>query len=228
VKRGFFVTGTDTGVGKTYVTAALARCERSLGRTVFAFKPIETGCRWIGTELVGEDQLLLCDAAGDWQRGRLAGAYRFTSPVAPLVAASKARERIDVADVIALVREGSRLADLTLVEGAGGWRVPITEQVRMSELARELGFPIIVVARATLGTLNHTVLTIEAVERDGCELAAIVMSRRPEDDIDLATSNLGQIERLTGCRPIVVSADDPSSQLESFLVDTMRQSADTH
>jgi dethiobiotin synthetase len=217
--RGFFITGTDTGVGKTYVTAALARCGRSFGQTVFAFKPIETGCREIEGKLVGEDQTLLCEAAGGWQTGRLAAAYRFSMPVAPFVAASSIGERIDIADVVSLVREGSSRADLTLVEGAGGWRVPITEHARMSELARDLDLPILVVARATLGTINHTVLTVEAVERDGCRLAAIVMSQRPDDDPDLAASNVEQIEHWTGRRPIVVRGSEPSDQLARLIHD---------
>jgi dethiobiotin synthetase len=217
--RGFFITGTDTGVGKTFVTAALAMCGRSLGQTVFAFKPIETGCREIDGELVGEDQTRLCDAAGGWQTGRLAGAYRFSMAVAPFVAASSVGDRIDIPDIVSLVREGSRRADLTLVEGAGGWRVPITEQARMSELAREVGLPVIVVARATLGTINHTVLTVEAVERDGCRLAAIVMSQRPDDDSALAASNVEQISQCTGRRLIVVRASDPSGELARLLHD---------
>jgi dethiobiotin synthetase len=217
--RGFFITGTDTGVGKTFVTAALARCGRGLGQTVFAFKPIETGCREIDGELVGEDQTILCDAAGGWQTGRLLGLYRFRMPVAPLVAASDIGERIDIADIVSIVREGASRADLTLVEGAGGWRVPITEQTRMSELARDLGLPVIVVARASLGTINHTALTVEAVERDGCRLAAIVMSQRPDDDPELAASNVEQIEQWTGRRPLVVRGSDPSEQLAGLLHD---------
>lgn len=196
--NGFFVTGTDTNVGKTYVTCALARRALAWGDKVFAFKPIETGCmRGADGELVGADQELLADAAGNWQRGPLRGMYRFALPAAPLVAAEAARATIDLARVTETVHSGAQQhrATLTLVEGAGGWRVPITRDADMSLMARALGFPVLIVARAGLGTINHTLLTIEAVQRDGLSLAGVVLSRRAEDDLDVAHSNRTEISR---------------------------------
>lgn len=194
---GYFVTGTDTNVGKTYVTCMLARLAASLGHKVFAFKPIETGCA-LGPDgrYVGADQTLLVEAAGGWQRGWERGLYQLPLPAAPLVAAEDAGTAIDVDLVVAKAQLGPQLeAALTLVEGAGGWRVPITHEVDMAALASRLALPVVVVARATLGTINHTLLTIEAVERDGLRIAAVVLSRRPEDDEIAAASNRSEIAR---------------------------------
>jgi dethiobiotin synthetase len=195
---GYFVTGTDTNVGKTYVTCALARRARALGHKVFAFKPIESGCA-LGPDgqAFGADQELLARAAGDWQQGRLRGVYRFTLPAAPLVAAAAGQTSIDLRLLAEVARAGASHAEvsLTLVEGAGGWRVPITASADMSTLARDLGLPIVIVARAGLGTINHALLTIEAVERDGLPVASVVLSRRPEDDLGFAQSNRLEIVR---------------------------------
>ena len=200
--RRYFVTGTDTGVGKTHVTAALARRARELHpeQRVFAFKPIETGC----VRAYGDDQDTLATAAGDWQQGPLRGRYQFREPVAPLVASELEGRTIDVASIIETFRQGSASASLALVEGAGGWRVPITPTVDMAALALALGLPVIVVARATLGTINHSLLTIEAAERDGCAVAALVLSLRPNEDPAFASSNAAQIARRWPGRIIVL------------------------
>ena len=191
--KGYFVTGTGTGVGKTFVTCQLARAARALGKRVFAFKPVESGCAWVGSQLVGADQELLCEAAGGWQTGALRGVYQLEPPVAPWVAAEQAGIEIDLEAIRSSLREGRRGADLVLVEGAGGWRVPIAEHVDMSHLAADLGYPVIVVGLASLGTINHSLLTVEAIERDGQTVAAVVLSKRPEDDEASTIDNVRRI-----------------------------------
>jgi dethiobiotin synthetase len=193
--KGFFVTGTDTGVGKTFVTCALARHARSTGHQVFAFKPIETGCQDVEGRRVGADQELLAEAAGGWQQGLLRGLYRFSKPAAPLVAAEAEGESVDLDVIARLLREGAQKVDLVLVEGAGGWKVPITQTADMSTLARRTGLPVIVVARAGLGTINHSLLTVEAVERVDVPVHALVLSVLPGDDPDFAASNAEQLSR---------------------------------
>jgi dethiobiotin synthetase len=189
--QGLFVTGTDTGVGKTFVTCALARRARGRGRRVFAFKPIETGCA--GGRL-GEDQEKLIDAGGGWQEAELRGVYQFGLPAAPLVAAEAEGRTIDLGQIDAVLKRGSEGAHLVLVEGAGGWRVPITPEVDMAGLASRIGFPVVVVARAGLGTINHSLLSLEAVEREGLRVQGLVLSRRPTD-VELVESNVEQIGR---------------------------------
>ena len=214
--NGYFITGTDTNVGKTYVSTSLTRRAVILGHKVFAFKPIETGCvRDVHGQYVGADQELLAVAAGNWQQGELRGLYRFQLPAAPLVAASAESAAIDL-DFIARTAKQAALqhaATLTVVEGAGGWRVPITSDGDMSALARLLGLPVILVARAALGTINHTLLSVEAILRDGLSIAAVVLSRRPEDD--LAESNQEQIARRWPGRILMLESDP--SQLDSLL-----------
>jgi dethiobiotin synthetase len=170
VKR--FITGTDTGVGKTAVTVALADIARGKGLSVFAFKPVETG----GVE----DQQRLGN-----------GLYTFKQPRAPWVAAQLDGTEIDLDLIISTVSRET--ATVVLVEGAGGWRVPITASADMAELARRLGYPVVVVARAGLGTINHSLLTLEAVERDGLNVAALILSQLPTDDPAFTRSNREQI-----------------------------------
>jgi dethiobiotin synthetase len=215
---GYFVTGTGTGVGKTFISCALATRARELGvRRVLAFKPIETGCaRSHDTPLIGADQQLLCEAAGNWQSGLLRGVYQFESPVAPLAAAEQAGVEIDVARIVATF--ASATADFAVVEGAGGWRVPITPQVDMGTLARALQLPIIIVAEATLGTINHSLLTIEAVERDGQTIAGLVLSCRPGAPLDHVLDNAKRISSRWLGRVLVVSQP---SELDSLLVDVV-------
>jgi dethiobiotin synthetase len=207
--NGVFVTGTDTNVGKTYVGCALARRARARGRKVFAFKPIETGCTATARGYLGADQELLAAAAGDWQTGVLRGLYRFPLPAAPLVAAQQAGSAIDLELVERTVHDGAAQngASWTLVEGAGGWRVPITLDADMAALARRLQLPVLVVARAGLGTINHSLLTLEAIERDGLPVAALVLSRQETDDPAAAESNLAEIQRRWAGTILILSTD---------------------
>lgn len=199
MRRGVFVTGTGTGVGKTHVTALLASKAVAAGTRVFAFKPIETGCSRMNGERVGEDQEQLARAAGNWQQGELRNLYCFERPLAPLAAARAEGRTIDLFHVERAFVRGADKADLCLVEGAGGWRVPITELEDMSSLARRLDLPVLIVGLATLGTINHCLLTIEAVRGDGCEVEEVILSRRSEDDLDLARENALEVQRISGC-----------------------------
>lgn len=215
------MTGTGTGVGKTFVTTALARRARALGQRVFAFKPIETGCQRSGGLWIGADQQELVKAAGGWQTGPLIGAYQFEPPVAPSVAAARAGSEISIEEALSLPRAAMRgdrpfeQIDLVLVEGAGGWRVPVTPTEDMSALAMASELPVVVAALATLGTLNHTLLTVEAIERDGQRCAGVVLSQRPEDEVELVESNLEEL-RARWKGPIVALSMD-TSVLDIFL-----------
>ncbi|HWO18385.1 MAG TPA: dethiobiotin synthase [Kofleriaceae bacterium] len=208
---GYFVTGTDTGVGKTHVTAALAERGRRAGKRVFAWKPIETGCESVNGTLVGADQEAI---SSDWQQGELRGRYRFRRPVAPWVAA-RGEGPIEPARIMETFQRGAGNADLVLVEGAGGWRVPITEDLDMGGLAKMIGLPVIVVARGGLGTINHSLLTVEAVERDRQEVAAVVLSCRPGEDPDFVEENAAEIRRRFRGRVLSVWSDP--SVLDSML-----------
>jgi dethiobiotin synthetase len=206
--NGLFVTGTDTGVGKTFVTVGIARRARELGKRVFAFKPVETGCTLVEGRLVGDDQEALCKAAGNWQRDALRGVYQFARPVAPLIAAQEQGASIDVDSIVRVFKLGSQDVGLSLVEGAGGWRVPVTLGLDMGGLAKRIGLPVVLVGRAGLGTINHCLLSIEAILRDGCSLRAVVLSRKPQDEIALVEGNAKEIGRRWGGEVIVTTGKD--------------------
>jgi len=171
VKR-LFVTGTDTGVGKTTVACALAAAFARRGRRVAVMKPCETGG--------GDDALRLAAATGRALDPALVCPYRFPLPASPEVAAAAAGGAIDFAPILMAAAALSADADLVLVEGAGGLLVPISAELDMADLARALELPLLIVARASLGTVNHTRLTIEAARARKLDVAGVILSRASE------------------------------------------------
>jgi dethiobiotin synthetase len=181
-----FVTGTDTGVGKTVVTAALAAALAEAGVRVRALKPVASG---VAPGEVGEDAALLALADGHPP----ASAYTFALPVSPHLAAEAEGVRIEEARVAAWI-EANR-GDVTLVEGVGGWEVPLRRDWRVSAWAAALGAPVLVVARNRLGMLNHTLLTVEAVRARGLVVAGVVVT--PPAEADASTGgNAAELARL--------------------------------
>lgn len=167
-----FVTGTDTGCGKTAVACALARTVRATGRRVRVLKPIETGCE----HGVPADARALAEAAGDDAPLERLCPYRLALPAAPEVAARAEGMSIDVARIEAALARARNDADLVIVEGAGGLLVPVTADLDMAGLARRLGLPLLVAARAALGTINHTLLTLEAAGARELRILGVVVS----------------------------------------------------
>lgn len=170
--NGVFVTATDTGVGKTWVATALARAAARRGLRVAAMKPCETG--------EGDDGERLIAATGRALDPALARPYRFAIPASPDVAARAAGAVVDVEHIAGCFARLTRDADFTIVEGAGGLLVPVARGVLMADLATRLGLPLLVVARASLGTVNHTLLTLEAARARNLALAGVVLSRAVE------------------------------------------------
>ena len=155
---------------------------------------------------MGPDQEIISVAAGNWQTGEQRGVYRMTNAVAPWVASLREKISIDL-DLITKVANSGSWIDLLVVEGAGGWRVPITANADMATLAKRLEAQVVVVARAGLGTINHSLLTVEAIERDGCKIAGVVISRRPDEDPQFAQSNREQILHRWSGKVIVLDTD---------------------
>lgn len=175
---GLFITGTDTGVGKTLVTAALARYCLTRGMRVGVMKPCETGV----TEPAGpgDDARLLQWASGSQDDPGLIAPYRFREPLSPAQAAEREGCHIDPARLISACQDIARGKDIVLVEGAGGIMVPLRGGYLMADLARELGLPLLVVARPGLGTINHTLLTIFAARMMELPLAGFFINRMPQ------------------------------------------------
>jgi dethiobiotin synthetase len=171
-RRGIFVTGTDTGVGKTVIACGLARGLRQRGIDVGVMKPCETGIGPAGPL----DALALRSAAGANDPIEVVCPQSFALPAAPSVAAQVEGRVVDLERIRVASKTLATRHEFLLVEGAGGWLVPITAEFAMADLAAELGLPVLVVARASLGTINHTLLTVEAIERRGIPLAGVVVN----------------------------------------------------
>lgn len=174
---GLFITGTDTGVGKTMVTAALACYFRQRGLKVGVMKPCETGVN--DPQQPGDDARLLRWAAGSADADELVAPYRFREPLAPALAAERAGTLIDPTRMVAACAELSQGKDLMLVEGAGGLMVPLRGGFLVADLASQLALPLLVVARPGLGTLNHTLLTVFAARAMELPLAGFMVNRMP-------------------------------------------------
>lgn len=218
--RGLFVTGTDTGVGKTAVSCALAAHARANGVKLAVMKPAETGC----TPDNPEDALALRAAAGSDDPLDLVCPYRLPEPLAPAVAARRAGRTLSLSHVVDCARKLAANRPL-LAEGAGGLLVPFTESETTAELIAALGLPVLVVARAGLGTINHTALTVEALRARGLTLAAVVLNASaPALDLS-AEDNAAEIARLTGAQvfgPAPYLAD-PNARRDQLLSRIVRK-----
>jgi dethiobiotin synthetase len=169
--RGLFVTATDTDAGKTFVTAGIARIWRREQRPFRVCKPVATGAerKW------SEDTRLLAAAAGDADLQAVT-PFTFAAAAAPPVAARLADTSLTLAELTTAVRVRATDGRTVLVEGVGGLLCPLTERETVADLAVELALPLIVVARRSLGTLNHTLLTVEAAQRRGLRVAGVVVT----------------------------------------------------
>lgn len=179
MRRGVFITGTDTAVGKTLVTAGLARALVARGVNVGVMKPVETGCR-SGRDSHDDggasDAVRLRRAAGSRDALGLIAPYRLRLPLAPMVAAARERRRISPGRLIAAYRTLAGRHDVMLVEGIGGLLVPLTAQDSVADLICRLGLPVLIVARAGLGTVNHTLLTLEAARARKITVLGVVLN----------------------------------------------------
>jgi dethiobiotin synthetase len=172
--EGLFVTGTDTGVGKTLFSAALLLRLGEANVRAAACKPVSAGCRRESGRLVNADAELLNWAAPLGQPLEVVNPVSLEPAVAPHIAARDAGMRLDAAGLAAACRRAGSVAEFLVVEGAGGWRVPLHAPATMADLARELGLPVVLVVGMKLGCLNHALLSAEAIERDGLPLAGWV------------------------------------------------------
>ena len=172
-----FITGTDTGVGKTHFTCWLARAWQRAGHNAAALKPIASGDR--------EDALAIERAIGSRLTLDKINPLHFREPAAPLVAALAENRTIDFAKLNGGILEICTRFSHVAVEGVGGWRVPLAPNYEVREWARDLALPVIIVARGSLGTLNHTLLTVESIRAAGLTCAGIVVNPGAETSPDL-------------------------------------------
>ncbi len=174
MKQTFFITGTDTGVGKTYIACKLIQQYVAQGYKVVGMKPVAAGCELVDGEWVNDDVLKL-EAAGNVKAPReLTNPYSFKQPIAPHIAAELAGKTIEIAVIKQAFNALSELADIVILEGAGGFLVPLNDTDSMADLAAQLNIPIILVVGMKLGCINHVFLTAEAIKARNVNLAGWV------------------------------------------------------
>lgn len=220
LKQRYFIAGTDTDVGKTMVACALLAQARSRGLTTAAVKPVAAGCIDTKEGLRNDDaeQLLAqCTLPLYYEQ---VNPIAFMAPIAPHIAAQQLGQRMQV-DRLAGFTSGVLMqgANLTLVEGAGGWRVPVNERETLADLAISLSIPVILVVGMRLGCINHALLTVEAITRDGLELAGWVANcvdaEMTELDANVATLQ-GRIQApMLGLVPNLASMGAPLARVEA-------------
>jgi dethiobiotin synthetase len=194
--RGVFVTGTGTEVGKTVVAAVLARAFAADGERVAVFKPAVTGLDEPGEP----DPALLRRAAESEQSDEQIAPYLYAPPASPHLAAAQAGEEIDPERLLAAARSAAAEADVLVCEGVGGLLVPLSRDYLLRDFAADLGLPLAIAAPPGLGTINHTLLTIEAARSAGLTVAAVVLTPWPERPSSIEESNRETIESLGGIK----------------------------
>lgn len=196
--RGVLITGTDTGVGKTFVACGLAAALAQRGTRVGVMKPVETGCKERDGALVPEDATRLKFFSGCEASIETICPCRFHAPRAPWVAALEEGREVDTSLLEKSYQSILAGHDLTLVEGAGGVMVPIRENFNFADLAREWGLSVLLVTTAKLGTLNHTLLSLEYLRNQEIRVLGYVMNIHEPTPPELVSSNLNALERLAG------------------------------
>jgi dethiobiotin synthetase len=194
--RGVFVTGTDTGVGKTVVAAALCAALRASGERVAAYKPVLTGLDEAPDPVWPPDHALLAAVTG--QAPEDVAPLRFGPPVSPHLAAASAGRTLGLPALAGGARDRAPADGALVVEGVGGLLVPFSAGATVRDLAVALALPIVVVARPGLGTINHTLLTLEAARAGGLRVPAVVITPWPEAPDAMVASNRETIAALGG------------------------------
>lgn len=229
--RGFFVTGTDTEVGKTLVSSALTTALAARGEAVAGFKPVASGSERTPSGLRNTDALQLLRASSTAPDYEDVNPLTYEPAIAPHFAAAELGCPIDVARLRAAHARLRARADWVVAEGAGGWRLPLGEGRLMSAFSRELGYPVVLVVGLRLGCINHALLTAEAIEADGLPLAGLVLNsidpayHRVEPTAETLRAHLGpkpmvHLPRLQAPEPA-----DVADRLSGFLQSLMEAAA---
>lgn len=209
---GVFVTGTDTGCGKTLVAAGMLHRLRSRGVRAVGMKPVASGCEDTKEGLRNEDALLLQSESSFQPAYEDVNPYAFAPPIAPHVAAAEAGVGIDIERICECQRRLAAQADYLVMEGVGGWAVPLGPKLMLADLARAAGLPVVLVVGLRLGCLNHAQLAARAISDDGCKLAGWI-ANAVDPDFERVGANLQTLrERLAPapCLGVVDFHDNPT------------------
>jgi dethiobiotin synthetase len=205
--KGLFITGTDTGVGKTHVGSALVRALSTRGHRLRVRKPVESGCAPAAGGLEPADAIALHEAAGRIEPLDRVCPIRLQAALSPPRAARLEGRALSLSELAASCRRDLEQQDLLVVEGAGGFYSPIAEDGLNADLAQRLGLPLVVVVADRLGCINHTLLTVEAARRRGLSIAALALSR-PESPTEASMDNFEDLAELLS-DPIIAFPHDP-------------------
>lgn len=186
--RGWFVTGTDTHVGKTFVSVGLVRWLNQQGIPTGAYKPVASGCTvdTSGFKTWEDVEQLFSATGGKWTRHRIC-PQQFELPLAPPIAARRERKYVDENLLLQGAEWWMNEVSHLIVEGAGGWKSPMSESWSNADVAKQLGFPVLLVARLGLGTINHALLTLEAIERESLPVLGIILTENRKLAEDIST-----------------------------------------
>jgi len=206
--RGIFIAGTDTGVGKTLVATAVVRALVQQGLRVAAMKPVAAGAVSTAHGLRNTDALSLAAAANIKAPYEVINPYCFPQPVSPHIAACEAGMAIEIQLIKARFDELARDADAVVVEGAGGWLVPIGAKQTMADVAMALGLPVLLVVGLRLGCLNHSLLTARAIEASGARLTEWV-GNHIEFHFERGAENIATLEAQLGRAPLDILRFEP-------------------
>ena len=209
MKKGYFITGTDTDVGKTWATVALMRFFKNHGSSVVGMKPVAAGCEWVEGTLKNEDALLLQENASVLLTYKEINPYAFKRPVSPHLAAENTA--VDITVLLQAFQQIKNKADIVMVEGAGGWFAPISDEYDIVDLAKAMQLPVIMVVAIRLGCINHARLTHQAIKSAGINCAGW-LAMCVDKDMMMQTENIETIKSklsspLLGILPYSPDAD---------------------
>jgi dethiobiotin synthetase len=219
-KKAFFVTGTDTNVGKTLIAAGLLIAAKNQGLTTAALKPVAAGCEKTDEGLRNADALLLQSVITQQLHYDQINPYALAAAIAPHIAAQQEKRSLTVDRLSGFCRGVLSSANFTLLEGAGGWRVPINARETLADLAKNLQLPVIMVVGIRLGCINHALLTFEAIVRDGVPVAGWV-ANCVDADMPALQDNIDSLRaRLpVPCLGVVPFLAEPSPSLVAHYFD---------
>lgn len=217
--KGLFITGTDTGVGKTLIAGGIARLLADDGIKVGVFKPVASGCRDEREGLVSSDAEFLSVCARSEEALSVISPITFSTPATPSVCEEIEKQKVDFEQIAGVYKYLCDKNDFMIVEGIGGVRVPISAGVDLLDLAMEFGLPVVIVTRPDLGTINHTLLTIDAVRAAGLDVAGLVINGYDFLDASIAEQTVADVLVEWGqTRVLSVVPRDDESDVEGGLL----------
>lgn len=216
--RGLFVTGTDTDVGKTFISSLLLKSLRKQGHRVGAYKPACSGAVFQSSDEspIWEDQQVLSEALNHQYPPAWICPQCFLAPLAPPVAASQEKKKISEKLLLDGINIWDGEVDGVIVEGVGGWKCPLSESLTVENLAQQFGYPVLIVAAQKLGVINHTLLTIEAVRQAGLTVAGLILNQVAPGSSDFLASNIEQILKFSDLPFVAVTDYQHQDQLKCW------------